>query len=200
MLLLQGNTDISPCIFCKQTSDNGLRRRRKTMKKTVALILSLSMLLMLFACGSGNSSTSTTRSSTASSGSAKSSSVSFTNKYGTATTKCAHSGCSNYIASSGDTNCCKVHSNKCLECGKYIDEDATYCMSCLSKASDKAKAGSSKSSTSGGKSSASGSASGNKCHFKENGKEVCNNQCASGSNFCSYHQKYLDDAYNSLFE
>ena len=27
----------------------------------------------------------------------------FTNKYGTATTECAQSGCSNYIASSGDT-------------------------------------------------------------------------------------------------
>ena len=58
----------------------------------------------------------------------------FTNKYGTATTKCAHSGCNNYIASSGDTNCCTLHSNKCLKCGKYIDEDATYCMSCLTNA------------------------------------------------------------------
>ena len=59
---------------------------------------------------------------------------SFTNKYGTPTTKCAHPGCSNYIASSGDTNCCPTHSNKCLNCGKYIDEDAAYCMSCLSNA------------------------------------------------------------------
>ena len=58
----------------------------------------------------------------------------FTNKFGTATTKCAHSGCSNFIASSGDTNCCTTHSRKCLECKKYIDEDATYCMSCISKA------------------------------------------------------------------
>ncbi len=63
----------------------------------------------------------------------KSSSTSFTNKYGTSTTKCAHPGCNNYIASSGDTNCCTVHSNKCLECGKYIDEDATWCMDCLTK-------------------------------------------------------------------
>lgn len=63
-----------------------------------------------------------------------SSKSSFTNKYGTPTTKCAHSGCNNYIASSGDTNCCTIHSNRCLECGKYIDEDATYCMDCIQKA------------------------------------------------------------------
>lgn len=61
----------------------------------------------------------------------------FTNKYGTATTRCAHSGCTNYIASSGDTNCCTVHSNKCLNCGKYIDEDAMYCMDCISGAMKK---------------------------------------------------------------
>ena len=78
-----------------------------------------------------------------SSESASKSTTNFTNAYGTPTTKCAHSGCNNYIASSGDTNCCTVHSNKCLECGKYIDEDAMYCMSCLSKA-----AGSSSSSSS----------------------------------------------------
>ena len=60
--------------------------------------------------------------------------ASFTNKYGTSTTKCAHHGCNNYIASSGDTNCCTIHSRKCLECGKYIDEDATYCMDCIKKA------------------------------------------------------------------
>ena len=59
---------------------------------------------------------------------------SFTNKYGTATTKCAHPGCNNYIATSGDTNCCTTHSRKCLECGCYIDEDALYCVSCLRKA------------------------------------------------------------------
>ena len=60
--------------------------------------------------------------------------TSFTNKYGTPTTKCAHAGCNNYIAKSGDTNCCERHSNKCAECGKYIDEDAMYCMDCLEKA------------------------------------------------------------------
>ena len=61
-------------------------------------------------------------------------SSSFTNKYGTTTTKCAHAGCDNYIAPSGDTNCCTIHSKKCLNCGKYIDEDAMYCMDCLSGA------------------------------------------------------------------
>ena len=67
----------------------------------------------------------------------KTSTTSFTNKYGTPTTKCAHSGCNNYIASSGDTNCCTIHSNKCLKCGKYIDEDAMYCMDCLKKSTSK---------------------------------------------------------------
>ena len=62
--------------------------------------------------------------------------ASFTNQFGTATTICAHSGCSNYIASSGDTNCCTTHSNMCAECGKYIDEDALLCMDCIEKALD----------------------------------------------------------------
>ena len=59
---------------------------------------------------------------------------SFTNKFGTPTTKCAHPGCNSYIASSGDTNCCVKHSNKCASCGCYIDEDATFCMDCIEKA------------------------------------------------------------------
>ena len=70
--------------------------------------------------------------------------TSFTNKFGTPTTKCAHPGCNNYIASSGDTNCCTTHSNKCAECGKYIDEDATYCMDCLTKAAKKVNSSSRK--------------------------------------------------------
>ncbi|MCD8117467.1 MAG: hypothetical protein LUE21_10210 [Oscillospiraceae bacterium] len=61
-------------------------------------------------------------------------SVPFTNKYGTRTTICAHAGCTNYIASSGDTNCCTVHSNKCAECGCYIDEDALFCIDCIVEA------------------------------------------------------------------
>ena len=65
----------------------------------------------------------------------------FTNLYGTPTTKCAHKGCKNNIASSGDTNCCTVHSRRCLECGKYIDEDATWCMSCILKAANSIRSG-----------------------------------------------------------
>ena len=56
----------------------------------------------------------------------------FTNAYGSPTTKCAHPGCTSYIARSGDTNCCALHSNRCKNCGKYIDEDAMYCMDCMS--------------------------------------------------------------------
>lgn len=62
----------------------------------------------------------------------------FTNKFGTRTTKCAHSGCTNYIATTGDTNCCTIHSKRCLECNANIDEDAVWCMSCLEKASEQA--------------------------------------------------------------
>lgn len=62
------------------------------------------------------------------------SSTTFTNKYGTSTTKCVHSGCDNYIASSGDTNCCTTHSRNCGGCGCYIDEDAMFCITCLEKA------------------------------------------------------------------
>lgn len=65
----------------------------------------------------------------------------FTNLYGTPTTRCAHKGYTNYIASSGDTNCCTIHSRRCLECGKYIDEDATWCMSCIIKAADTIRSG-----------------------------------------------------------
>lgn len=72
---------------------------------------------------------------------------SFTNKYGTSTTVCAHSGCTDYIASSGDTNCCQTHSNKCGECGKYIDEDALFCVECILKASSSASTNSSSSSS-----------------------------------------------------
>lgn len=62
---------------------------------------------------------------------------SFTNKYGTPKTICAHTGCNNVIASTGDTNCCTVHSNRCAGCGCYIDEDATFCMDCIEKAINK---------------------------------------------------------------
>ena len=81
-----------------------------------------------------NSTSSSTQKSYSSSSSTKTTSSSFTNKYGTATTKCAKAGCNNYIASSGDTAYCTTHSNRCLECNKYIDGDAMYCMDCITKA------------------------------------------------------------------
>ena len=115
----------------------------------------------------------------------------FTNAYGTPTTKCAHYGCNNYIASSGDTNCCTVHSNKCADCGKYIDEDAMYCMSCLNKA-----AGSTSQSTkpsSGNKSSSGG------CQYKYMDGSVCGAPTRDkNSNFCEKHFNELTDAYNSF--
>ena len=55
----------------------------------------------------------------------------FYNAYGTEDTICAHIGCDNKIARTGDTNCCIVHSNRCGECYKYIDEDAMFCMECI---------------------------------------------------------------------
>ena len=86
---------------------------------------------------SNNTSNNNTNSNSSSSSSSYSSSSSFTNNFGTPTTKCNHSGCTRYIASSGDTNCCTVHSNRCGTCGKYIDEDASYCMDCIRKALNK---------------------------------------------------------------
>ena len=47
-------------------------------------------------------------------------------------------------------------------------------------------------------SSGSRSGSGRKCAFKENGRSVCSSPAASGSNFCSYHQGYLDSIYESF--
>lgn len=58
----------------------------------------------------------------------------FFNSYGSEDTVCAHPGCDNTIARSGDTNCCAVHSNRCKECYKYIDEDAIWCISCIESA------------------------------------------------------------------
>lgn len=86
------------------------------MKKILSLAVVLMLVLTLLAgCSSGSSSSSTR----------------FTNRYGTASTKCAHTGCTRNIASSGDTNCCATHSNRCGNCRCYIDEDAMYCMACL---------------------------------------------------------------------
>ena len=46
--------------------------------------------------------------------------------------------------------------------------------------------------------SSSSSKSTRTCKFKEGGRYVCSSPCKSGSNFCSYHDRYLNDAYNSL--
>lgn len=54
----------------------------------------------------------------------------FTNEYGTPTTICAHRGCNMYIVSSGNSNCCRVHSATCKECGIYINEGETLCQHC----------------------------------------------------------------------
>ncbi len=118
------------------------------MKKAFIIALTVILMLLLIACGSSASKPSTQPTSTpiptaspssvkntssSTSGAVSSTSKStFTNAYGTSTTKCAHPGCNNYIAPSGDTNCCTTHSKKCLNCGKYIDEDAMYCMDCIS--------------------------------------------------------------------
>lgn len=50
----------------------------------------------------------------------------------------------------------------------------------------------------GSSGSRSGSGSGRKCAFKENGRSVCSSPAAAGSNFCSYHQGYLDSIYESF--
>ena len=60
----------------------------------------------------------------------------FTNEYGDMSTKCAHSGCDRSIVTSGDSNCCSVHSNRCGNCGCYIDGDAMFCMDCITSALD----------------------------------------------------------------
>lgn len=54
----------------------------------------------------------------------------FTNLYGTPTTQCAHRGCSMYIVASGNSNCCRLHSGKCSQCGIFINEGETLCEHC----------------------------------------------------------------------
>lgn len=55
----------------------------------------------------------------------------FFNSFGDMSTKCAYPGCERMIVTSGDSNCCAVHSNRCTSCSKYIDGDAMYCMDCI---------------------------------------------------------------------
>lgn len=112
----------------------------------------------------------------------------FTNSYGTATTKCVHNGCNNTIASSGDTNCCIVHSNKCLNCGKYIDEDAYFCMDCLS--------GKNSANNSGNYSSSNVSSDG--CQYIYLDGTVCGEKTNNWASLCDTHFKELNDTYNSF--
>lgn len=48
--------------------------------------------------------------------------------------QCLHSGCTNKAVTTGDSIYCESHSNKCTECGKYIDEDAIFCLNCIVEA------------------------------------------------------------------
>lgn len=55
-------------------------------------------------------------------------------KVDTVPLQCEHPGCTNQAAETGDSHYCEEHSNKCLECNKFIDEDALYCINCIFKA------------------------------------------------------------------
>ena len=114
----------------------------------------------------------------------------FTNSYGTSMTKCAHQGCTSYIASSGDTNACIVHSNKCLGCGKYIDEDALICMDCLS--------GKTTQLTSSGKYTDGNKVPEGGCQFQYFDGSKCGEKVEHYINLCDRHFKELNDIYCSL--
>lgn len=201
------------------------------MKRIITILLTILILFALSACGSNdtdkdsinkssspslgntvssnsqssNASSSTSSISTSKDSSNNESAAVFTNKYGTATTKCAHSGCNNYIASSGDTNCCATHSNRCLRCSKYIDEDATYCIDCIAVVTETAQ---SNSNSVSGKSS-SGSSTTSTVFTNKYGTATtkcahsgCNNYIASSgdTNCCTTHSnrclrcgKYIDE-------
>lgn len=47
---------------------------------------------------------------------------------------CLHSGCTNTAVTTGDSVYCLIHSNNCMICGKYIDEDALLCLNCIAEA------------------------------------------------------------------
>ena len=113
----------------------------------------------------------------------------FTNSYGTPNTKCVFSGCTNAIATSGDTNCCVVHSNKCFNCGKYIDGDAMFCMDCLSgkttSLEDTGKYTSSNVPKSG-------------CQYTYFDGSGCGKSTNKYASLCDAHFKELNDTYQSL--
>lgn len=55
----------------------------------------------------------------------------FTNRQGREETVCAHEGCKNTVARSGDTAFCEEHSARCRDCGCYIGEGEKLCADCL---------------------------------------------------------------------
>ena len=126
----------------------------------------------------------------------------FSNKYGTSLTKCAISDCENYIAKSGDTNCCTAHSNKCAECYCYIDSDAMYCMDCISEALDEDDDNGDSGSSDNSGSSSSGSfgnkygTSSTKCAVANCDNNIAGsgdtNCCAEHSNKCVECYCYID--------
>ncbi|MBR5273572.1 MAG: hypothetical protein IKU25_09340, partial [Clostridia bacterium] len=59
---------------------------------------------------------------------------SFTNIYGSYYSTCMVDGCNSYVATSGATHCCVIHSARCGNCNCFIDGDAMYCMPCLESA------------------------------------------------------------------
>ncbi len=121
------------------------------------------------------------------------SSARFTNAYGTPTTVCAHPGCNNYIASSGDTNCCTTHSSRCLNCRKYIDEDASFCMSCISKSiNSPSNSNSNKSGSSSSSSNSSGKTA--KCNYCNGTGYADGGKCP----WCGGSGKTYDSIFNDL--
>lgn len=60
----------------------------------------------------------------------------YDNAFGSFGDNCAVSGCNNNVVTSGDSNCCSVHSSTCHNCGCYVDRDAVYCMRCIRNALD----------------------------------------------------------------
>ncbi len=166
-------------------SEKMLKYHKFATIATVVIALTIILALLNIPFTPSHSSNITSSTSLSSGTSSKSA---FTNKYGTATTKCAHSGCDNYIASSGDTNCCTAHSNICLECFKYIDEDAMYCMSCLTSAATNSSSGNSKKNSS---SASSGKVTGSGAGGYDMPKK--------GESFSEYVKRVDPDLYGSLF-
>lgn len=54
----------------------------------------------------------------------------YSNVYDKQWVKCSHAGCNLEIALTGDSSCCTIHSQKCLECGKNVTENNVYCREC----------------------------------------------------------------------